>query len=474
MPKTSFADVSLDVTPREKRYRLAADNDTPFRILVLGDFSGRANRGVFEPDCLSQQRPLLIDRDNFDGVFARLAPALQLSFPTGLKVDVAFTELDDFLPDRLYERCKVFETLREARLQPPPARSSSQAAGARTPAPPPMSNVIGGDLLSSMLEENDVSPSVRSTDPLFDYVRRITEPYLVEREDPARADWVAHIDREIGNAMRDLLHHPDFQAVEAAWRALYFLIRETETSPLLKIHVMDVSKPELAANMIATDDLGRTALYDVVVRQTVGTPGAQPWAITVGNFTFGPNAEDLELLGRVAMIAAQANTPFLTAAPLDGVTNDEAWGIIRDLPESGHLAIALPRFLLRLPYGPHTDACERFDFDEMPGGPRHEHYLWGNPAFALATLMAANFSERGWELTPAGYELSGRPLHSYKEDGEHKLKSPAELWFTMDQVDGLLERGFIPLIAFKDSDRIRLGRLQSFRRPLTALQGRWH
>ncbi|HBY59241.1 MAG TPA: hypothetical protein DEH78_05435, partial [Solibacterales bacterium] len=366
--------------------------------------------------------------------------------------------------------------LREARLQSPPKRAAQPApppAPARPAAQPPLGNIAGGNLLDSMLEENAVSPTVRSTDPLFDYVRRIAEPYLVEREDPGRADWVAHVDGEIGNAMREILHHPDFQAVEAAWRALYFLVRETETSPLLKIFVLDVSKPELAANMIATDDLGRTALYDVMVRKTVGTPGAQPWAICAGNFTFGPNAEDLELLGRIAMVASQAQAPFLAAAPLDGVTNDQAWGIIRELPDAAYLALALPRFLLRLPYGPNTDSTERFDFDEMPDGPRHEHYLWGNPAFALATLMAGNFSERGWELTPAGYELTGRPLHSYEEKGEHKLKSPAELWFTMDQVDGLLERGFIPLIAFKDSDRIRLGRLQSFRKPLTALQGRW-
>jgi type VI secretion system protein ImpC len=93
--------------------------DTPFRILLLGDFSGRANRGEPPPGRL---RPYLIDRDIFDEVLARMRPELELGArDRGLVL--RFRELEDFHPDRIYRR-DVFEKFRAVRRlpgAPPPA-----------------------------------------------------------------------------------------------------------------------------------------------------------------------------------------------------------------------------------------------------------------------------------------------------------------------------------------------------------------
>ena len=45
-----------------------------------------------------------------------------------------------------------------------------------------------------------------------------------------------------------------------------------------------------------------------------------------------------------------------------------------------------------LPYGKKTSPLESFDFEEFPDTPVHEDYLWGNPAFAVALLLAQSFS----------------------------------------------------------------------------------
>src|SRR5687767_2243484 len=43
--------------------------DTPFRIALLGDFSGRANHGIVERGrALASRGPIRIDRDNLDDV----------------------------------------------------------------------------------------------------------------------------------------------------------------------------------------------------------------------------------------------------------------------------------------------------------------------------------------------------------------------------------------------------------------------
>jgi type VI secretion system ImpB/VipA family protein len=49
--------------------------EPPFRIVVMGDFSGRARPAGQPP--LSQRKALRVDRDNLEEVLARLAPAVQ-------------------------------------------------------------------------------------------------------------------------------------------------------------------------------------------------------------------------------------------------------------------------------------------------------------------------------------------------------------------------------------------------------------
>jgi len=65
--------VTFDVEAEAKPVVAEPRSDVPFRILLLGDFSGRANRGEPSPDRL---RPYLVDRDNFDEVLGRVRPEL--------------------------------------------------------------------------------------------------------------------------------------------------------------------------------------------------------------------------------------------------------------------------------------------------------------------------------------------------------------------------------------------------------------
>ena len=48
--------------------------------------------------------------------------------------------------------------------------------------------------------------------------------------------------------------------------------------------------------------------------RTDGTPGAHPWAVLAGHYTFDPNRADVEFLGRLAKIVARAGAPFLAGA----------------------------------------------------------------------------------------------------------------------------------------------------------------
>src|SRR5262245_1216418 len=78
------------------------ESDAPFRILCLGDFSARSSGSL-----------VAVDRDELDDVVARLRPELRLDSP--VDVTLALTSLEDFHPDRLFERVDVFEALRTVR-----------------------------------------------------------------------------------------------------------------------------------------------------------------------------------------------------------------------------------------------------------------------------------------------------------------------------------------------------------------------
>jgi type VI secretion system protein ImpC len=501
MPKPfDFGSVAIDVTPQTQKAALVVDPETPFRILILGDFSGRANRNVTER--IGSRRPVPIDRDNFDQVLARLSPSLRLAVAEGQQIEFRFAALDDFHPDHLLARVAGLRALWQMRkaLEDP---ATFRAAAARLqpaaeppaerPTPPPVLDLAGGSLLDQVIagsEGEAPGRPQRSHDPLAAYIAAVVKPHLVPKPDPKQTEMVAQFDAAIAGHLRAILHHREFQALEAAWRGLYFLAQEVETNSQLKIYLLDVSLAELAADFGSADDLKATALYRLLVEETVRTPGAAPWAVIGGNYQFDHGLVNIELLCRMALLASQAGAPFLAAAsprvigcPDFGSSPDPAewkpdntanWEFLRSFPEASWLGLTLPRFLLRLPYGKGGSSVDFMPFEEMAPAPRHDDYLWGNGMFAAMLLIARAFSEWGWAGRPGLLQdLDGMPVHIYEKDGEPCMKPCAEAWITETAAERIIENGLMPLLSFKDQNRIRVAGFRSVAKPPRPLEGRW-
>jgi type VI secretion system protein ImpC len=496
-----------------KTAELETDEPKPFRIAIFGDFSGRANRGMTGGAVAA--RPVLIDRDNFNKVLAKAAPVLDLPMGgnDGPSARVTFSSLEDFHPDSLYARLPVFARLRDlrTRLNDPATfrEAAAELTGARQepapsapPAPaaapprPDVAAIAGGNLLDRMMDDSEsAKPQARAEsrpDELRQYINSIVAGHVVPGRAPEQDELLARVDSVIAAQLRALLHQPDFQSLEAAWRALFFLARRLETGVNLKVSLFDISKRELADDLIGARDLRATAFYRHVAADTVEVRGGEPWALLAGIYSFDASAADIELLARIAMVARQGGAPFLAAAEpgvlgcdaLEGMpdprdwsvdpTADEFWRTLRELPEAAYLGLALPRFLLRLPYGEDTDETEMFPFEEMPGTPAHEQYLWGNPAIAAVCMLGQAFASYGWQMRPGIVrDLSGLPLHTYQRDGEPYAQPCAEALLSDRAAESILSRGIMPLLSERDSDRILLVRFQSAAEPPQALAGRW-
>jgi type VI secretion system protein ImpC len=416
--------------------------DDPFRILVLGDFSGSENRPA-----LSTRRPQRIDRDNFDEILGAMRVQAALRFGPAATVPLNFTALSDFEPDSIFERCDLFH--RSAPALRRETRSIPKASAAR-PA--------SGSLLDEIVEEAeaDAGRPTGLVDGLQAIVERVVSPHVVRtsREDRSAQD-EAYAER-----MRAILHHPQFQTLEAAWRALDFLVRGVDKGGAVSLHILDITK----------DELGR----DVDALSSLLTP-RDPQAVIAGNYVFDRSAKDAVLLQQLGQLARRSGSAFIAeAAPPDQDAESPEWRALRRSPEARWIGLALPRFLARVPYGSRTYSIETFPFEEVPDAPEHSDFLWANPAFACALLLGRAYNEYGWNFRPGVVRhLEGLPYYPFEAGAEMRSQPCAEVLLTDHEIDFLQEQGIMALAAMKNGAAAMLMRFQSIAEPTAGLAGRW-
>ena len=312
-------------------------------------------------------------------------------------------------------------------------------------------------------------------------IRKIAQKHAIPARDPRQEQARELLDRTAAAQLRAILSHPDFQAVEAAWRALFFFFRYVQTGPDLRVELIDVAQSELRKKL--------PELHAILANRT---PGEPRWSVLVGLYTFCASEADCELLARLGALARTTGAPFLSAmdarlfgcesiaaAPdpddwrLPRAEEHQAWQRLRQSEDASWIGLAFPRFLLRLPYGKKTSPIDSFDFEEMPNGAAaaHEAYLWGNPAIACACLLGQEFNREQWEMRARSMaRLDGIPLHT---PPDRDTTPPAEIWMTERFASQIAEAGVMPLASVRHSDAILLVRFQSIADPAQPLAGPW-
>ena len=461
MPPKPSSSIVLDVNagnPAEQPEPLhvEAAPDDPFRILIIGAFSGRQNRPA-----LDLRRPRRIDRDNFDDVLAGMHVQATLSLGAAEIVKLTFATLADFEPDSIFKRCELFrspapvpstgnERIGSAHLENIASAISSPRVAAEA------AQLVSGSLLDEIVEQADARGPAEPKGGLQSVVERLVAPHVFRDSGEDRAAQ----NHAYSALMRAILHHPQFQALEAAWRALDLLARGLDTDGALSLHILDVTRGELERRL---DDL-RPQL----------TP-REPWAAIAGNYVFDNSARDAALLQRIGALARRAGAPWMAeSAPPGDEDESMEWRALRGSPDSRWIGLALPRFLARMPYGSGTCAIESFPFEEIPGLPEHSDFLWANPAFACAWLLGRAFNEYGWRFRPGVVrQMEGLPYYSYRAEGEMRSQPCAEVLLTDHQIEFIQERGLMALASMKNRDVVTLMRFQSIADPVSALAGRW-
>jgi type VI secretion system protein ImpC len=303
---------------------------------------------------------------------------------------------------------------------------------------------------------------------------------------------IAALDAKLTEQINKIIHHPDYQRLESAWRGLHHLVTNTETDEMLKIRVLNISKRELASNLKKFKGTAwdQSPVFKKVYEEEYGQFGGQPYGCLVGDYHFDHTPPDVELLSGIAQIAAAAHAPFITAADPSVMRMESwqelanprdltkifqtpeyaAWRSLRESEDARYLGLTMPRFLARQPYGAKTNPVDEFDFEEDVEGADHSKYTWANSAYAMAVNINRSFKLYGWCSRIRGVEsgglVEGLPTHTFPtDDGGVEAKCPTEIAISDRREAELSKNGFMPLIHRKNTDYAAFIGAQSLQKP---------
>jgi type VI secretion system protein ImpD len=291
---------------------------------------------------------------------------------------------------------------------------------------------------------------------------------------------IAEIDALLSAQVNAILHAPAFQRLEAGWRGLLNLARIADGVADAKIKVLCVKWVELVRDLERAGDFDRSQLFQKVYSEEFGMPGGEPFGLIVANYdvqhrpTAGHPTDDVSALKALSEVAAAAFVPILLGVspsvlqlddfralgrPLDLRTvfrqpEYQRWNAMRLAEDMRFIGLALPRMLMRLPYGDEAVHGQGFCFREDVRSANADGYLWGNPSFAFAGVVLRAFQNFGWFAdirgTPRDDMRGGLavdlPVPSFKTDKPGiAIKLSTECMIFDAQERDLTDLGFIVL-----------------------------
>lgn len=351
-------------------------------------------------------------------------------------------------------------------------------------------------LLDQIVDQGKVGKDAESRERGKDLVKKFVEEVLegsitVARDTEAMISArIAQIDHLLSLQLNEILHHPEFQRLEASWRGLKYLMNQSETGTMLKVKVLNVSKKDLLRDLQRAAEFDQSALFKKVYEEEYGVFGGTPFGAMIGDYYFDKSGQDMELLEKISNVAAAAHAPFVSSAAADLFSLDKytdldqprdlakifdtteyaRWKGFRASEDSRYVALTAPRVLMREPYGAATVPIEAFNYEERVDGTNHDAYLWGSSSWTIAANINKAFATYGWCATIRGVEsgglVEGLPVHNFRtEAGELVMKCPTEVQITDRREKELADLGFAALVHQKGTANAAFFSVQSCQKP---------
>ncbi|MCB9702227.1 MAG: type VI secretion system contractile sheath large subunit [Myxococcales bacterium] len=237
--------------------------------------------------------------------------------------------------------------------------------------------------------------------------------------------WILAIDRALATHLDRILHSPELRAIEARWRGLAFVVERLRFDEGIRLEILAASADELADDFADAPEIAASGLHRLVYSEAIASHGGVPYALLCGDFTTPPTRAGLDLLRSLAAVAAHAQAPFVgnvgaafvgarALHELAGLADLEAlvggpvaaeYAALRRHPDARHLALCLPRLLLRPPHDVDTTPGVALPYRESIAD--EDELCWGNASLALVVRVAESFARYRWAAALLGSERCG-------------------------------------------------------------------
>jgi type VI secretion system protein ImpD len=301
---------------------------------------------------------------------------------------------------------------------------------------------------------------------------------------------IAAIDRTLSEQVSAILHHPDFQRLEASWRSLKYLANAAHDIDRTKLRILSVSWKDLARDLTRAVEFDQSQMFDKIYNQEFGMPGGEPFGLLIGDYEVSPlpmpgQPDTIAVLREMAKVSAAAFAPFLCgAAPaMFGVDHfhelgarSEIGAVFRQVEyqrwrefqrnsttneDLRFLGLTLPHILIREPWADDGSRRDGFRFRETVDHDGGHGYLWSSAAYAFASVVLRAFGDSGWftEIRGARRDVLGGglvvdlPVPSFATDRPGiAIKLSTDVEISDRQERELSELGFIPLSKARYTD----------------------
>ncbi|OLQ84323.1 type VI secretion protein [Vibrio ponticus] len=351
-----------------------------------------------------------------------------------------------------------------------------------------------GSLLDEIMEQTRIAPSEDGYEIAKKGIAAFIEnliatPSGTESVNKALVDqMLVELDKKVSAQMDEILHNEELQKMESSWRSLKLFVDRTDFRENNKVELLNVTREELLEDFEYSPEMSQSGLYKHVYSAGYGQFGGEPVGAIVGNFAFTPSSQDMKLLKFMGSLGAMAHAPFISSVAPEffGVDSFEdlpnikdlkstfespkyaKWRALRESEDARYIGLTAPRFLLRVPYSPTDNPVKSFNYSENVSS-NHDHYLWGNTAFAFATRLTDSFAKYRWCPNIIGPQSGGAvddlPVHVYESLGALQNKIPTEVLITDRKEFELADEGFIALTMRKGSDNAAFFSANSIQKP---------
>ena len=274
---------------------------------------------------------------------------------------------------------------------------------------------------------------------------------------------VAAVDGALSGMMRSILHHPDFQTMESLWRSVELLTQRLETDTHLQIVLYDITAEEVAADLAGAENLKDSGLYKLFIEQPILDEQQGPLTAIAACYTFEQTASHAGLLKRIGRIAAESNAPFIASINLDCLNQEGSvaeWTALHSLPEAAYLALTVPRFMLRIPYGEKGEPIDPFDFEELIAYEDTSKFLWGHSSILAGLSLGMSYMEQGLKgmNIHSNMKIGEMPYHYYTDpDGDQFALPCTEQLFTETRIAQIINQNLIPIVSIKGQPEVHVG-----------------